>query len=70
MEQKSTLLAYLLWFFVGLLGIHRFYLGSTLWGIIYLCTGGLFGVGWLIDLFLIPGLVSKYNRGISDNRFA
>lgn len=54
---KSQLVAFLLCFFLGGLGIHRFYLGYTGMGILYLFTAGLFGIGWLIDIILliIPG---------------
>lgn len=62
MERKSTIATYLLWFFFGLLGIHRFYLGHTGWGLVYLLTGGLVGIGWLVDLFLIPAYVLNYNH--------
>ena len=55
MAPRSVAVAYLLWFFFGVLGVHRFYLGRPLSGIIYFFTGGLFLIGWFIDLFLIPG---------------
>jgi hypothetical protein len=50
--SKSMLVAYILWFFFGPLGIHRFYLNRTVTGVLYLCTGGLCGIGWLIDICL------------------
>ena len=59
--MRSTPVAYLLWFFFGLLGVHRFYLGRPISGVIYLLTGGIFMIGWLIDLFLIPGMVRIAN---------
>ncbi|MDG2422968.1 MAG: NINE protein [Phycisphaerales bacterium] len=59
--MRSTPIAYLLWFFFGLLGIHRFYLGRPISGVIYLLTGGVFLFGWIIDLFLIPGMVRIAN---------
>ena len=43
----------LLCIFVGGAGIHRFYAGKIGTGILYLFTGGLFGIGWLIDLVKI-----------------
>jgi hypothetical protein len=46
---KSQVTAIILWFFLGLLGIHRFYLGHIGMGILYLLTGGLCGIGWIID---------------------
>ena len=52
-SSKSKNTALLLCFFLGALGIHQFYVGKTGKGILYLLTGGLFGIGWLIDLFAI-----------------
>jgi TM2 domain-containing membrane protein YozV len=59
--MKSTLTAYLLWFFLGFLGIHKFYLGKTGMGILYIFTGGLFGICLLVDLFTLAGQVRTYN---------
>ncbi len=50
---KSQIVALILCIFLGLLGVHRFYLGYTFMGILYLLTAGLFGIGWLIDLILL-----------------
>ena len=62
---KETWIAYILWFFLGILGIHKFYVNKTGWGILYLFTGGIIGIGLLIDLFTIPSQVRNYNQGIS-----
>ena len=59
--MKSKSVAYLLWFFLGFLSAHRFYVGKVGSGILYLLTGQLFGIGWVIDLFLVGGMVDKYN---------
>ena len=45
----------------GLLGIHRFYMGKWVTGLIFLCTGSLFGVGWLYDLWSLNEQVSAIN---------
>jgi len=44
-SMKSVLLAYVLWLFFGLFGIHRFYLDRPCSGLLYLFTAGLFGIG-------------------------
>jgi len=46
---------YILWLF-GFTGSHRFYFGKPVSGTIYFFTFGLLGIGWIIDLFLIPSL--------------
>ena len=46
---------YILWIF-GFTGSHRFYFGKPISGTIYFFTFGLFLIGWLIDLFLIPSM--------------
>jgi TM2 domain-containing membrane protein YozV len=58
---RSKGVAFLLWLFLGLLGAHRFYLGKIGTGILYLLTGGVFGIGWVIDLFTLGGQVDTYN---------
>jgi TM2 domain-containing membrane protein YozV len=58
----STGIAYLLWFFLGVFGVHRFYLGKTGSGLLWLLTGGLCGIGQVVDLFLIPSMVDEANR--------
>lgn len=45
---------------VGLLGGHHFRLGNYGRGVLYLCTGGVCGLGWLADAALLPGLVDEY----------
>ncbi len=59
--MKSKGVAYLLWFFLGGFSLHRFYLGKIGTGILYLLTGQLFGIGWIIDLFILGGMVERYN---------
>jgi TM2 domain-containing membrane protein YozV len=59
--MKSKIATYFLWFFLGFFSAHRFYLGKIGSGILYLLTGQLFGIGWIIDLFLIDGMVERYN---------
>ncbi|MBP9955947.1 NINE protein [Geopseudomonas guangdongensis] len=54
-DTHSKTIGYLLWIF-GFLGAHRFYYGRPVTGTIWFFTLGLLGVGWLIDLLLIPGM--------------
>ena len=61
--MKSTGTSYLLWLLclIGVCGIHRLYNGRIITGVIWLLTGGLFLIGQIIDLFLIPGMAERAN---------
>lgn len=54
-DTHSKTIGYLLWIF-GFMGAHRFYYGRQLTGTLWFFTLGLLFVGWIIDLFLIPGM--------------
>ena len=68
-QTHSKLIGYLLWIF-GFTGAHRFYFGRPITGAIWFFTLGLCGIGWLIDLFLIPSMersaARKYETGSID----
>ena len=68
-DTHSKAIGYLLWIF-GFTGSHRFYFGKPVTGVIWFLTLGLFGIGWIIDLFLIPGMDraadQKYHSGRHD----
>lgn len=58
MNNHNIFVGYLLWIF-GFTGSHRFYFGKPVSGTIYFFTLGILGIGWLIDLFLIPSMERK-----------
>ena len=60
-DTHSLLVGYLCWL-VGFMGAHRFYYGKQITGTIWFFTLGLLGIGWLIDLFLIPGMNAQAER--------
>jgi hypothetical protein len=51
--HKSKVVALILCILFGYFGVHRFYVGKIGTGVIWLFTGGLFGVGWIIDIIII-----------------
>lgn len=79
-SKKSVAVGYLLLIFLGFFGAHRFYLGSvgpavvmlvmcvlmflTIWIGIGLVFFVILGIWWLVDLFLIPGIVSSHENQI------
>ena len=79
-EAKSAGAAYLLWFFLGTLGAHRFYLGKIGGGVAQLIlfvlgwlTAFIFvgivllivlGIWWIIDAFLISGMVASQKEAV------
>jgi|GEM_PF-2752005 len=63
MEKKNKETAYILWAcgLVGLMGLHRFYLGKIGTGLLWFFTLGLFGVGWIVDCFTLGNQVELTN---------
>lgn len=59
--SHNVAIGYILWIF-GFTGSHRFYYGKPVTGTIWFFTLGLLGIGWLIDLFLIPGMDRAADR--------
>ncbi|MBQ46869.1 MAG: hypothetical protein CMP10_05190 [Zetaproteobacteria bacterium] len=72
-NTHSKLIGYILWIF-GFIGAHRFYYGKTLTGVLWFFTLGLFFIGWVVDLFLIPAMDEeadlRYLQGDCDYTLA
>lgn len=68
-DTHSKIIGYILWIF-GFMGAHRFYFGRPVSGTIYFFTLGIFLIGWIVDLFLIPGMDRtadmRYTSGNKD----
>jgi len=68
-NTHSKAVGYIMWIF-GFMGMHRFYYGRQITGLIWLLTAGVFLIGWIIDLFLIPGMDeeanTRYKAGPTD----
>lgn len=71
--SHSLIIGYTLWLF-GFTGSHRFYYGKPISGTIYFLTFGIFLLGWIIDLFLIPSMSReadlKFEEGKLDYNVA
>ncbi len=67
-SPKSQGVLIILWFFGGVIGLHYFYAGRIGMGLLYFFTGGLFGIGWIIDLCSILGgtFIDEFGRPITN----
>ena len=72
-DSHPAVIGYIIWIF-GFLGAHRFYYGRPITGTIYFFTLGLFFIGWVVDLFLIPSMsreaTQKFREGVIDYNVA
>lgn len=59
-EPKNKWISLILCVLVGIFGIHKFYEGRMVWGVIYLFTAGLFCIGVIIDIFVILNKPNPY----------
>lgn len=70
-EAESVGAAYLLWFFLGFIAAHRFYLGRPGTAILqilsYLILIGF--IWWIIDAFLIPGMIQRHKDDVRRRLF-
>lgn len=62
-------IGYAFWIF-GFMGAHRFYYGRPLSGTLYFFTFGLLGIGWLVDLFLIPAMDREADMKYSEGPYS
>jgi len=67
-SDKSKYVALFLCIFLGILGIHRFYVGKIGTGLLYLLTGGLGGIGWIVDIIRIATGGFRDNVGVPLRR--
>ena len=68
-DTHSLGIGYLMWIF-GFFGAHRFYFGKPVSGTIWFFTLGLLGIGWILDLFLMPGLERSAERRYHEGRYS
>ena len=57
---RSKWVALILCVLFGWLGVHRFYEGKVITGLLYLCTLGFFGLGWIVDIVRLAKKPNPY----------
>lgn len=62
-SDKSKSVALVLCIFLGVFGVHYFYVGRIWRGILYFCTLGLFMIGWIVDIIQIAVGSFRDNAG-------
>src|SRR6218665_915127 len=62
LDERKVHIAYIVLIFLGLLGVHKFYLGRIVWGIVYFFTLGLFGIGVIVDIFTLNSQTIRANQ--------
>lgn len=71
-QGKNMVVAYILWYFLGLFGGHRFYMGRTGTAVTQLILSitviGLIAtcIWWIVDAFLVHTWVKQYNAEIEN----
>jgi len=60
--RKDVVVTYVLMLFLGIFGVHRFYNGMYITGILYVMTGAFCGLGLFFDVFYIPTMVKSGNN--------
>jgi TM2 domain-containing membrane protein YozV len=65
-RERNIGIAYLLWLLLGILGAHKLYLRRPWMALLYLCTAGLFLIGWIVDLFTMGEQVDACNEDIFE----
>jgi TM2 domain-containing membrane protein YozV len=55
-------ITWLLLTFLGIFGVHRFYMGKWITGLVFLLTGGLLGIGYIYDMWTVNGQIDELNR--------
>ena len=63
-RKKSSVIAYILWLFLGIFGVHRFYVGDFFKGILLFFTLGGFIIGWLVDFVFLRKRIEEYNDAL------
>lgn len=66
MSEKSRLVTLLMCVYLGIFGAHRFYVGKTGTGVVWLLTLGCFGIGFIVDLItiLVGGFYDRNGKQI------
>ncbi len=63
-QKKSYITAYILWLFLGIIGVHRFYVGDFFKGTLMFFTLGGFIIGWLVDFIFLQKRIEEYNDAL------
>lgn len=68
-EKKSVGVAFALWFFLGIISAHRFYLGRPVSAILQILSYFIFVgiIWWVVDAFLITDMAHKHSAKVREN---